>query len=264
MNADRLEMIRDPVSGGPAEWYARWDGALFADNPRLRNFARQCAATVEIMSLDIKGNRIVATVRHQSQRRITVTAGLPRYPVADWYQSLNADADRILEAGQRGGQRMSADVLSLLADSGRGLWPSGMEELQLNVAPHSEQIPCPWCMAVLVETGWLLEQDPLVLFRLRGLHQDDLTGLMAHLQQAQSGRRHAGGAAATSGREADLHDEFWGDMRAIRSLHRHVENRDNAVAPAYRLGPPPAADQSGNGDLALLVEAIYARARQSK
>ena len=104
---------------------------------------------------------------------------------------------------------------------------------------------------------------PWFCFRLRGLHQDDLAGLMAHLQQAQSGRRHSGGAAATSRREADLHDEFWGDMRAIRSLHRHVENRDNAEAPAYRLGPPPAADQSGNGDLALLVEAIYARARQS-
>ncbi|MCE2467434.1 MAG: hypothetical protein J4G06_05360 [Caldilineaceae bacterium] len=264
MNMDPLETVRDPVSGGPAGWYERWDTALFADNPRLRDFARQCAATVEIMSLDIKGNRIVATVRHQSQRRITVTAGLPRYPVADWYQSLNANADCILEAGQRGGQRMSAEVLSLLADSGRGLWPSGMEEIQLNVAPHSEQIPCPWCMAVLVETGWLLEQDPLVLFQLRGLHQDDLTGLMAHLQQAQSGRRHAGGTAAKSASRPDFHDEFWGDMRAIRALRRHVENRDDAVAPAYRLGPPPAADQSGNGDLALLVEAIYARARQSE
>ena len=34
-------------------------------------------------------------------------------------------------------------------------------------------------------------------------------------------------------------------------------------APAYRLGPPPAADPSGNSALARLVEAIYARARQS-
>lgn len=263
MNMDPLEMARDPVSGGPAGWYERWDSALFSDNPRLRGFARQCADTVEIMSLDMKGHRIVATVRHQSQRRITVTAGLPRYPTADWYQSLNADADRILVAGQRGGQRMSAEVLSLLADSGRGLWPSGLEELQLNVAPHSEQIPCPWCMAVLVETGWLLEQDPLVLFRLRGLHQDDLAGLMAHLQQVRSGRRHAEGTAAKPGRAANFHDEFWGDMRAIRSLHRHVENRDAAATPAYQLGPPPAADQTGKGDLALLVEAIYARARQS-
>ena len=264
MNMDSLEAVRDPVSGGPAGWYERWDDALFADNPRLRDFARQCAATVEIMSLDMQGHRIVATVRHQSQRQVTVTAGLPRYPATDWYQSLHADADRILEAGQRGGQRMSGEILSLLADSGRGLWPSGMEELQLNVAPHSEQIPCPWCMAVLVETGWLLEQDPLVLFRLRGLHQDDLAGLMAHLRQVRSRGRHAEGAAATRGRAADFfHDEFWGDMRAIRSLRRHVENGDAAVAPAYRLGPPPAADQSGKGDLALLVEAIYARARQS-
>ena len=264
MSANSLDTVRDPVSGGPAEWHERWDDALFADNPRLRDFARQCAATVEIMSLDMKGNRIVAAVRHQSQRRITVTAGLPRYPAADWYQSLNAAADRILEAGRRGGQWLSADVLSLLADGGKGLWPSGMEEIQLNVAPHSEQIPCPWCMAVLVETGWLLEQDPLVLFRLRGLHLDDLTGLMAHLQQVRSGRKHPGDAAATAGRGADFHDKFWGDMRAIRSLRRHVENRDDAVAPAYRLGPPPAADPSGNGDLALLVEAIYARARQSE
>lgn len=263
MNAHALDSARDPVSGGAAAWHERWDDALFADNPRLRDFASQCAATVEIMSLDLQGNRIVATVRHPSQRRITVTAGLPRYPTADWYRSLNADADRILEAGIRSGQRMSADVLRLLADSGRGLWPSGMEEIQLNVAPHSEQIPCPWCMAVLVETGWLLEQDPLVLFRLRGLRQDDLAGLMVHLQQVRSGRKHAGGAAAASGHEADFHDEFWGDMRAIRSLRRHVENRDDAVAPAYRLGPPPDADPSGNGDLALLIEAIYARARQA-
>ena len=83
---------------------------------------------------------------------------------------------------------------------------------------------------------------------------------MVHLQQVRSGRKRAGGA---SGREAGFHDEFWGDMRAIRSLRRHVENRDDAVAPAYRLGPPPDADPSGNGDLALLIEAIYARARQA-
>ena len=174
----------------------------------------------------------------------------------------SADADRILEANRRVGQRMSAELLGLLADSGRGLWPSGMAEIQLNVAPHSEQTPCPWCMAVLVEWGWLLEQDPLVLFQLRGLHKDDLAGLMAHLELVRSGHQHTGGTA-TSVYTADFHDRFWGDVRAIRSLRRHLEDGQNPRAPAYRLGPLPGTDESGNGDLALLIEAIYARARQS-
>ena len=263
MNRDFHKRFPEPASGGPARWYDRWENALFADNPRLRDFARQCATTVEIMSLAVKGHRIVAAVRHRSQRRITVTAGLTRYPAADWYRSLSGEADRILEASRRGGKRLSTDVLSLLADAGQGLWPAGLQEIQLNVAPHSEQTPCPWCMAVLVESGWLMEQDPLLLFQLRGLQKDDVAGLATYLEQVRSGRRLAGESVEPAVRGANFHDRFWGDLRAIRSLHRHVEDRQNPGAPAYRLGSPSAGNGAGNDDLSLLVEAIYARARQS-
>lgn len=87
--------------------------------------------------------------------------------------------------------------------------------------------PCPHALAVLVQVGWLVDADPLVLFALRGLDREALLGEL-----------HARGAGAGSAGSDEGHRDLHGPdpgSRGVGELADDVEVAAEAVVRARRL-----------------------------
>jgi len=65
------------------------------------------------------------------------------------------------------------DLVEHAEELGVELLPYGGELAATCTCPHYLD-PCPHAVAVLIQAGWLLDADPLVLFALRGLDRDRL------------------------------------------------------------------------------------------
>lgn len=81
-----------------------------------------------------------------------------------------AEAGRIAEllAGN-----LPHDLVEHAEEVGVELLPYGGELAATCTCPHYLD-PCPHAVAVLIQAGWLVDADPLVLFALRGVDRDSL------------------------------------------------------------------------------------------
>ncbi|WP_246086944.1 SWIM zinc finger family protein [Nocardioides humi] len=81
-----------------------------------------------------------------------------------------AEAGRIAEllAGN-----LPHDLVEHAEEVGVELLPYGGELTATCTCPHYLD-PCPHAVAVLIQAGWLVDTDPLVLFALRGVDRDSL------------------------------------------------------------------------------------------
>ncbi|TNM42032.1 hypothetical protein FHP29_08725 [Nocardioides albidus] len=93
---------------------------------------------------------------------------------------------------------LAHDLVEHAEEVGVELLPYGGELVATCTCPHYLD-PCPHAIAVLVQTGWLVDTDPLVLFALRGVDRDVL---LADLHA-----RAATGPGAPPVRTADLADD---------------------------------------------------------
>jgi uncharacterized Zn finger protein len=80
--------------------------------------------------------------------------------------------------------------------------------------------PCVHALGVLYQLTWLLEADPFVLLRLRGLTRDDL---LARLHARANARAKAGGSGDGTGTDAgpgadDVETALDAALRAARLL----------------------------------------------
>ena len=104
------------------------------------------------------------------------------------------------------------DLVEHADEIGAELLPFGGElSAQCTCDPYLD--PCRHALAVLIQTGWLVDADPLVLFALRGLDRD---ALLAGLHQRSTG---AAGPAAVS----DLADDVEVAADAVVRAQRLVE-----------------------------------------
>ena len=109
-----------------------------------------------------------------------------------------AEAGRVAEllAGN-----LPHDLVEHAEEVGVELLPYGGELAATCTCPHY-LAPCAHAIAVLVQTGWLVDADPLVLFALRGLDREALLAAL-HARSAPP----ASPTAETGPTSADLADD---------------------------------------------------------
>lgn len=85
-------------------------------------------------------------------------------------EAVAAEAGRIAELL---GGNLPHDLVEHAEEVGVELLPYGGELAATCTCTHYLD-PCPHAIAVLIQAGWLVDTDPLVLFGLRGVERDDL------------------------------------------------------------------------------------------
>ncbi len=241
------------VDSTPLGWCQIWEAALFHGNHQLYTLAHSSAASHEVLSIHEERGVVKAEIKSPALGRTTVIIALPP-------RSLERCLPRINQlARQQGAQfatwlrRPSREQFDALEQAGLILWPQGVQEVQVTVTPVTGQEPCPCALAALLETGRLLEMDPWLLLRLRGLTPDILRrrmGTSAPCPQSKPGTTRAEASSIDA-------DPFWGNPRALRT---YIPTHDPETAPgmpAMMLGAPPVDGTEGQQSLSRLVQALY-------
>ncbi len=140
-------------------------------------------------------------------------------------EAVAAESGRIAEllAGN-----LPHDLVEHAEEVGVELLPYGGELVATCTCPHYLD-PCPHAIAVLVQAGWLVDADPLVLLALRGL---DREALLAALHA------HAVGGSGTAPGE-----ERVGDLADDVELAVDAALRARAMIEAFESEPASEADE---------------------
>ncbi|WZH51761.1 MAG: SWIM zinc finger family protein [Nocardioides alkalitolerans] len=176
-------------SSGPRAWWAKaWSRAVeeAAFSERDHRDGSRLARAGMVGAIGVGPGSALAAVRDDDDAW-TVTVEVPRCDA----DALDGLVEVVAAESGRIAALLAGDLPHQLVEEaeevGAELLPYGGELATTCTCPHTLD-PCAHALAVLVQLGWLLAEDPFVLLALRGLPREDL---MARL--------HARGPAGTGG-----------------------------------------------------------------
>jgi len=159
-----------------ANWWAdRWIEALtrLMDSGRLsrgRNYARRG----QVMEIDVKPGRISARV--QGSRRTPYRVQIELQPLDDrrWDKVFDALAEQAIFAAQFLNGEMPAEIDQVFEAVKVPLFPAAGGDLRTDCSCPDWANPCKHIAAVYYLLGERFDEDPFLLFELRGRSKDDI------------------------------------------------------------------------------------------
>lgn len=271
MYASHPETLRPAAA--PATWQAAWEAAVFRGNRALQRIARACAEEMAASDLQEREGWIQAKVTTTTHSEVRVMLALPRSAPAEWERRLTQ-----LRARHPGWQadwapRPRPAIHDALARVGRPLLPFGLQEFKTRVSVATERVPCPYVLAVVMATGAMVEQDPWILLRMRGLSPRAAHELAAQAAQRGTGRAALRSDVPVSGGDAENayvredavglsasgpgQDGFWGNPRAVRAFDTQLEPKGGDPCILAALDAPPVADEAEGAALRQLLADLW-------
>jgi uncharacterized Zn finger protein len=175
-------------------WAERWVGALErlitpARLARGRNYAR----AGQVLSLTEETGTVLAQVQGSRRTPYRVTIGLAPLSDEAWERVFAELARRPDLAASLLAGEMPRAIDEVFAQAQAALFPTAPDHLRLHCSCPDKVTVCKHIVATCYLLGEQLDEDPFLLFRLRGSGQDEvLSGLW---------RSAGGGAGAASGAE---------------------------------------------------------------
>jgi len=235
-------------------WSDRWHklmDELGYDMRRGRSHARRGRVT----ALEVQVGRATAQVQDQDLGICAVEILLTTHNDDAWNRVLDSLGGQALFAAQLLAGDLPHAIDEHFQAEGVHLLPAGRYEMEANcsVCAAWEQ-PCKHVSAVLFVMGQMLDEDPWLLFRLRGRDRQQV--LQAMRQRRSEGdntptppveRRpiSAPNIAALQENSATALplstqiDSFWGHSKQLADLHHHISPPAIRLALLRRLGHPP-------------------------
>lgn len=139
---------------------------------------RAMARGGDVGRITVEAGGLLASVVVADQRGETAWTVSGTVPVLDDQASAALVETVAAEAGRIGALlagELPHTLVEHAEEAGVELLPYG-SELGTTCTCESWADPCPHAVAVLLQLGWLIDADPLVLLHLRGLSRDDLLG----------------------------------------------------------------------------------------
>lgn len=185
---------------GTTWWGQAWASAL-EDRARLdpsrlargRTYARQD----RVARVELEAGKITALVRGGRVLPYKVTITVPTYGDAQWVEVAKAIAQRSAYAAALLDGELDPGVAEAAEAAGVPLFP-GPGDLKPRCSCPDWADPCKHAAAVAFLVADALDEDPFVLFTLRGTTRDQLMGLV-RAQRTWDAQRTAGAAAGAEG-----------------------------------------------------------------
>ena len=156
-------------------WADRWIAALkpLMDSGRLSR-GRSYARRGQVIDIDIAPGRV--TSRVQGSRRTPYKVSIQLKPLRDkqWGTVLDALAGQAIFAAQLLNGEMPADVEEVFEAVQVPLFPASRGDLETNCSCPDWANPCKHIAAVYYLLGERFDEDPFLLFELRGQSQEEI------------------------------------------------------------------------------------------
>lgn len=166
---------------GESWWAKRWTDALrrIMDSGRLSR-GRTYARRGQVLNIDEEDGAITAQV--QGSRRKPYKVRIQVNPLSDkaWERVLDVLADQAIFTAQLLAGEMPVEIEEAFSAAGSSLFPTSSRQLDTDCSCPDWANPCKHIAAVYFLLGEAFDDDPFMLFRLRGRTQEQiLAGLRA-------------------------------------------------------------------------------------
>ncbi|HTK11638.1 MAG TPA: SWIM zinc finger family protein [Ktedonobacteraceae bacterium] len=250
---------------GETWWSRRWLQALenLGMGSRLsrgRLYARQG----QVLSIDLKEGEVKAQVQGSLREPYKVTIHLQVLSKAEWERATDAMAGRAIFAAKLLANEMPTAIEEAFQEVQLSLFPTTDQDLKTRCTCPDWANPCKHSAAVYYILAERFDEDPFLLFKLRGRSQEALlaalrkkrlAALPAEPAQSKQTLSSPASAADTSLRLEQHLETFWQCAESLESFAITPHNPAIERAILKRLGPAPYS--IGKENLSMLLARIY-------
>lgn len=231
-------------------WAERWIKALerLVDAGRLRR-GRSYARSGQVLAIDEKKEGIQAKVQGSRSTPYKITINLHPLTDAQWEAVIDALAERAIFTAQLLAGEMPQEIEEAFAAAGVSLFPDRRDELETDCSCPDWANPCKHVAAAHYILGEQFDEDPFLLFRLRGRSQEQIIAALRarrsageQTQLAEAGVDYVTNEPATP-LEATL-DNFWTMGQALTQFATNIKPPVTSRPVLKRLGQPAFLDEN--------------------
>jgi uncharacterized Zn finger protein len=228
---------------GRTWWSRRWIESLecLVDPGRLTR-GRRYARSGQV--IDLKETRHGVEARVQGSRRRPYKVQIALEPLADaeWERVADVMAAQAMFSARLLAGEMPDDIETAFAAAGVSLFPGVADELVTDCSCPDWANPCKHVAAVHYILGERFDEDPFLLFRLRGMDRDKLlAALRKRWELTGAEERDAGSPeeepAPAEPLEASL-GSFWATGQGLEGFPVHIAAPPVSAPLLRRLGQP--------------------------
>ena len=236
-------------------WASHWIAALERlVNPARLARGRTYARAGQVVSMDVGREGVggvKAVVQGSRPQPYKVAIQFRRLSDAEWERVTDAMASEALYAARLLSGEMPEHIEDVFASVGASLFPAAKGDMRTTCSCPDDANPCKHIAAVHYLLGERFDEDPFLMFLLRGRSQDEI---VAALRARRAGPEPEVAPEAEQSVEADL-ATFWSAPPQTDEVALHFALPESDALPVKRLGPPPfVGDQAG---FATTMERLY-------
>lgn len=253
---------------GESWWADKWIKALepLLDAGRLSR-GRSYARGGQVLDLDIGPGTVRSRVQGSRAAPYKVKIAVKTLTAAEWSKVVDALAEQAIFAAQLLAGEMPKDVETAFWAAHVSLFPTHRDDLNTDCSCPDYANPCKHVAAVYYLLGERFDEDPFLIFQLRGKDKEQL---LADLRQrrtaaapavAEEAPIYEVAAAATDEEESaepleSLLDRFWQMGDELESFSVPIARPAVEAGLLKRLGKPPFERKAG--EISIALAAAYA------
>lgn len=228
-----------------ANWWAkRWVAVLesYGIGSRLQR-GRTYARKGQVLNIDIGAGRVKAAVQGSRQRPYKVEIEVNTLPDDEWERALDAISEQAIFAAQLLDGTMPQEIESAFASAGVSLFPQSKRDVVTDCSCPDYSNPCKHIAAVYYLLGEQFDEDPFLIFALRGREREQVMVELRSRRAAASGDADTATIALQSAPSLDEQiANFWGEASSDwPPSTMDAPTIDGAIV--KRMGTPPAGTE---------------------
>jgi len=198
---------------GETWWSKRWIGILksFDMGARLTR-GRSYARKGQVISIDIQPGIVSAKVQGSRPRPYSVRIELRPFRKKEWERIIDAMASKAIFAAKLLAGEMPKNIEEAFKDAGVSLFPEARGDLKTHCSCPDWANPCKHIAAVYYLLAEQFDEDPFLIFRLRGRDRAQIISALRK-RRTSAAKAQSGKAAVTVHREEmpleECIDSFW-------------------------------------------------------
>jgi uncharacterized Zn finger protein len=241
---------------GTTWWAGRWIAALERlVNPGRLERGRTYARAGQVISLDVSPTGVTARVQGSRPTPYDVWIRFRPLSDAEWERVIDLMASEALYAARLLSGEMPEQIEEVFAAAGTSLLPADKDDMQTHCSCPDTANPCKHIAAVHYLLGERFDQDPFLMFLLRGRGKDEI---VAALRARRSGPETSDSLVADV-EELDPPDPvgFWATPVDAQEVALQFALPESDALVVRRLGVAPfVRDQKA---LVKVMESMYRR-----
>ena len=230
-------------SFGESWWARRWIFVLESFNIGARlGRGRSYARSGQVLSIEIDKGNVRAKVQGSRPKPYDVKLEIKTLSAADWKKLAKALSKEAIFSAKLLAGEMPPDIERVFEKEGLSLFPGKLKDLKTECSCPDWSNPCKHIAAVYYLLGEEFDRDPFLIFKLRGMNREDLTGTLSSTGKKATSNKESQKPISSSEVEEPLTSDvfkFWNGETILDDFFGEVSIRSVPAALPKRLGSFP-------------------------